>query len=345
MEERIVVIGASAGGVEALSQVIGALPSDFPAAICIVLHIPAESPSLLSMILDRRSALHVKDGEDGDALRPGTAYVAPPDHHLVVGRDGTLRATRGPRENRHRPALDPLFRSAARAYGSRAIGVVLTGNLDDGTAGLMAIKQQGGFTIVQDPADAMFPDMPRNALEHTNPNVVAPLDQIAAAIMTAVHEKPKIPGLQPADTRRLDIETLMAEMDHDAMHEDDRPGVPSPWSCPDCGGVMWQIDEDQYSRFRCRVGHAYSPESILGAQADQFEEAMWTAMKTLEESARLAQRLSRSEGLRGHEWMARRFADREREARERVEIIRQVLARGMTLPPSHADVQEEVSGD
>ncbi|HEX9982585.1 MAG TPA: chemotaxis protein CheB [Thermoanaerobaculia bacterium] len=335
-DKRIVVIGASAGGVEALTQIIRSLPADFAAPLCVVLHIPPESPSLLSTILGRQKTLKVKDGENGDVLRPGIVYVAPPDHHLVVGKDYTLRASRGPKENRHRPAIDPLFRSAAVAYGTGAIGVVLTGNLDDGTAGLMAIKQQGGTIIVQDPQDAMYPDMPRNALEHTKAAHCVPLSGIPALLVEVLNEPPKEAEPVGAKADQLDMEARMAELDPEALQVDERPGTPSPWSCPDCGGVMWEIQEDQdYVRFRCRVGHAYSPESMLGAHSLQLEEALWTAMKTLEESARLARRLADSERRRGHEWMARRFDEREEEARSRVEVIRRFISQDLAKPISH----------
>jgi two-component system chemotaxis response regulator CheB len=335
-DKRIVVIGASAGGVEALTQIIRSLPAEFPAPVCIVLHIPPESPSLLATILGRQRTLEVKDGATGDELRPGTVYVAPPDHHLIVGRDYTLRASRGPKENRHRPAIDPLFRSAAVAYGTGAIGVVLTGNLDDGTAGLMAIEQRGGLAIVQDPQEAMYPDMPRNALEHTSSARSVPLAAIPALLVELLEEPRKESAPPATKPDQLDMEARMAELDPYALEPDERPGTPSPWSCPDCGGVMWEIQEEpNYVRFRCRVGHAYSPESMLGAQSLQLEEALWTAMKTLEESARLAHRLADSERKRGHDWMARRFDEREQEARARVEVIRRFISQDLAQPISH----------
>lgn len=336
----MVVIGASAGGVEALSRLVRNLPADFPAAVCIVLHIAPSSPSLLPHILGRQRTLPVRSAEEGERYEPGTVYVAPPDHHLVIGEGGILRVVHGPRENRHRPAVDPLFRSAALHFGNRAVGVILSGTLDDGTAGLRAIKQRGGIAVVQDPKDALYPGMPLNAIEHVHVDHVLPLELIALKLVEIVSQEPP---RYPPDERDDDLiaETRIASLEADALQDDDRPGKPSPFSCPDCGGVLWELAEGDYVRFRCRVGHAYSPETMIGAQDDVLEEALWTAMKTLEESARLSAQLARNESQRGHDWMARRFQDKERDARERVEVIRRFLLRGET----HVSSEEQaVSG-
>ena len=324
----MVVIGASAGGVDALMNLARQLPPDFPAPICIVLHIPPDSPSLLAHILAREGALPAKEAEDGERYRNGTIYVAPPDKHLLIAKDGKLRTVRGPRENRHRPSVDPLFRSAAAILGENAVGVILTGALDDGTAGLLAIKKRNGIAIVQDPGDALYPAMPASAVEHVDADYILPLSDIARQLTLTVNEPRRVTP-DPPDSQML-MEVRMAELEADALHDDQRPGQPSPYSCPDCGGVMWEIPDGEYMRYRCRVGHAYSPESMLGAQSDVLEEALWTAAKTLEESARLSQRLARAERARGHEWLAKRFESKEKEARERVEVIRRFLLKNDT---------------
>src|SRR4051812_33720969 len=321
---RIVVVGASAGGVEALSELVSGLPSDFAAPMLIVLHIPAESPSLLARILERRCALPVMTAENGMRAEPGNVYVAPPDRHLLVDDDGTLQTPRGPRENSHRPAVDPLFRSAAVAYGANAIGVVLTGTRDDGTSGLNAIKQCGGIAVVQDPNDAAFPSMPKNALEHVQVDHVAAMHEIAPLLVRLVNEQPKADVVN-ADFQQLQNEKRIAAMTSESLQEDDRPGKPSPFSCPDCGGVLWEIDENDLTRYRCRVGHAFSPDSMVGAVDHALETALWTALKTLEESARLSRRLADNEAGRGHTWLVKRFRDRENEARNRAEVIRRFL--------------------
>jgi two-component system chemotaxis response regulator CheB len=332
-KRKIVAIGASAGGVEALTTIIGSLPADFPAPIAVVMHIPAESPSFLPAILSRRGALQAKHAEDGETLRNGVVYVAPPDRHILIDPDLTVRTPRGPRENRHRPAVDPLFRSAALAFGSHAIGTVLSGNLDDGTAGLIAIKKCGGIAIVQDPDEAMYPGMPQNAIEHVDVDHVLPLSLIGEQLVRSVNEdRPAVIIEEP----QMVLEKKIAEFTAEGLQGDERPGAPSPFSCPDCGGVLWQIDDDNFVRYRCRVGHAFSPETMLSAQGEVLEEAMMTALKTLEESARLANRLFLNEKSRGHDWIAKRFAEREREARDRAEIIRKFIASNNSTVPVEA---------
>jgi two-component system chemotaxis response regulator CheB len=331
--ERIVVIGASAGGVEALTAIVRDLPATLAAPVCIVLHVPPDSPSLLPVILARRASLEVVAAADGAKIKPGTIYVAQPDRHLIID-DGVIRLARGPRENRHRPAVDVLFRSAALAYGSGAIGVVLTGSLDDGTAGLQAIKQRGGIAIVQDPDDAIYPSMPLSAIEHVEADAIVPLSDVAAAIAAAVASPVPARRASPHDAE-LEMEKRIASMDREAMAADERPGTPSAYSCPDCGGVLWELSHEGYVRYRCRVGHALSPEWLLGAQDEKVEEALWMAIKTLDERSRLSQRLGAAERERGHVWMARRFEDQEAEARKQADVIRRFLASSQTDVPIH----------
>lgn len=323
---KIVVIGASAGGIEALKELVRGLRPDFGAPILLVLHIPADSPSLLAKILARSGTVRTKTAEDGERAENGVIYVAPPDRHLIVEADGTLYTPRGPRENRSRPSVDPLFRSAALAYGPHAIGVILSGALDDGTAGLLAIQRRGGITIVQDPDDAAYAGMPKSAIANVNVDYVLPVRSIAAQLETSIKDESRIAREGGSEVKQMELEKKISQMDSKALRGDERPGKPSAFSCPDCGGVLWEIDEGKFARFRCRVGHAYSPETMLAAQSDVLEEAMWTAMKTLEESARLSKRLAAAERERDHEWMAERFDEKESEARDHADIIRRFLA-------------------
>jgi two-component system chemotaxis response regulator CheB len=264
----IVVLGASAGGVEALRAVVGGLPEDLSAAILLVLHIPRSSESALAKILARGCALPVANASDGEQVRKGRIYVAPPDYHLLV-LDGRVRLSRGPAENGHRPAIDPLFRSVARAYGPRAIGVVLSGSRDDGSAGLAAIARRGGLTVVQDPEEAIYPSMPIAALNSVNVDYVRPavkigplLDEITRDEMTM----DDLPGEDPA----LTAEVAMAE--NGSLTADEGLEEPAGFGCPACGGSLFDVGDDAgIKRYRCRVGHAWSPESLLEEQANALE--------------------------------------------------------------------------
>ncbi len=320
----IIVVGASAGGVEALVKMVGQLPANLPAAVCVVLHIPAQSPSLLSEILNRAGPLPASQPGDSEEIRHGHIYVAAPDHHLLIER-GRMRQVRGPKENRHRPAIDPLFRSAAYAYGPRVVGVILTGSLDDGTAGLLAVKRCGGLAVVQDPKEAMYPSMPGSALAHVQVDYCLPLNRMGAVLAQLAHKQVEDEGTYPVPND-LEQETRYTSMDdQDTLDSNERIGRPSPFSCPDCGGVLWEVQDGELLHFRCRVGHAFSVESVLAAQSEQLETALWAALKTLEESASLSRRLARQAHGRGQDWLARNFEEKVREAEQRAITIRQVL--------------------
>jgi two-component system, chemotaxis family, protein-glutamate methylesterase/glutaminase len=265
-DHDIVVVGASAGGVEALVGLAASLPAGLPAAVFVVLHVPSTGTSALPDILSRHGRLPASHVNDGEPIEHGRIYVAPPDHHLLV-RTGHLHLARGPRENGHRPAVDPLFRSAAREYATRVVGVVLSGALDDGTAGLVAIKSRGGVTVVQDPEDALYPGMPGNALEHIDVDHVLPAAAMGALLARLALEPASAPpGPAPTDMK---VEVEVEGFSMEAM-EGEHPGEPSGFSCPDCNGVLWGIDDGGLQRFRCRVGHAWSPESLLTRQSESW---------------------------------------------------------------------------
>ena len=345
-QQHIVVIGASAGGIEALLHIVEKLPPDFPAPIFVTVHIPPDAPSLLPQILTRRGQLTAKHAEDGEHYKPGVIYVAPPDYHLLInrnGRNGTLRVVRGPRGNRHRPAIDPLFRSAAAAAGTHVIGVILSGNLDDGTAGLLAIKERGGVAVVQDPSEAMHASMPQSAIENVPVDHIVRLREIPRKLSELVAAETRSADLTGKVPEVMDMENRIAAMDDRTMQEDDRPGRPSAFSCPDCGGVLWEINDGDYIRFRCRVGHAFSPESMLAGQNEVLEQALWAALKTLEETARMSNRLAATERGRGHGWMAARFEEREKDARQRADAIRKFLMSATSeVPQVDAELEAEV---
>lgn len=348
--QDIIVIGASAGGVEALSALVRALPADLPAAVFIVLHVPAYGNSVLPDILNRAKTLPARHPQDNEAILPGRIYVAPPDHHLLV-KPGRVRVLRGPSENGHRPAVDPLFRTAARAYGRRVAGVILSGTLDDGTAGLVAVKMRGGVAVVQNPDEAMFNGMPRSAVENVDCDWVVPLAEIGPTLVRLA-TTPLVPltPSEEAEATLLDAmkrETDIIEMDPQAMQQDERPGTPSPFSCPECGGVLLELKDNgqpDFFRFRCRTGHAYSPDSLIAEQSEALEEALWAALRALEESAVLARRLFERARARGHSFAAARFAEQADDNDARAATVRQALLREQHIGVSTAPVVAEGNG-
>lgn len=322
MRRNVIVIGASAGGVEALRTLVAALPADLPAAVLVVLHVPSYGGSVLPAILQRSGPLTARHPDGTEPLTDGEIIVAPPDHHLVV--DGShIRLARGPRENGHRPAIDVLFRSAARAAGARVIGVVLSGVLDDGTAGLSAITAQGGIAVVQEPQDAMYPGMPLHAIEHVAVEHVATADQLGQLLAQLCKEE--VPDVERPTPDLMEIETDLAMMDDEAMSQHDRPGRPSGFSCPDCNGVLWEIHDGNLVRYRCRVGHAWSSESLFGEQAQQLEAALWMALRGLEEKAALARTMGERAQERNSPLTAVRFSEQADEASRAASLIRSML--------------------
>ncbi len=321
----IIVVGGSAGGVDALQQVVAGLPADLPAAVFVVVHVPPHGPSALPRVLSRAGRLRAVHPHDGQSITPGTIYVAPPDYHLVV-KPGHVRLTRGPRENRHRPAADALFRTAARSYGRRVVGVVLSGALDDGTAGLLAVKEAGGVAVVQDPADALYDGMPRSALEHVPVDHALPAAELPALLARLATEPlPEPDGGDPPLPPGAEQEADMAELEPGATHDPHRSGTPSVFGCPECGGVLWELHGNDLLRFRCRVGHAWSADSLVAEQADGLEAALWSALRALEEQAALAERIADRARNRGHDIAVHKFDGQVREAREHAELIRKVL--------------------
>lgn len=319
---RLVVVGASAGGVDPLKTILGELPGDLPVAVAVVLHIPATG-SRLPEILNRHAEMRAAHAAAGEPIVAGRIYVAPPDHHLVV-RDGTWGVVRGPREHGLRPAIDPLFRSAAAAYGSDVVAVVLSGSGEDGTAGAAAVSSRGGCVIVQDPDEAPFPRMPETAIARDHPDRVMPVDRIAAAIVEAVRQFPREANVSENGRDAMKLETSFAELDRETLELLEPLGAPSAFSCPACGGVLWEVD-DGLHRFRCRVGHAYNDESALTADSEEIDKALWAAFRALHERADLASRAARRVRDRGGGTSARRLESQAREALDQAELVRTIL--------------------
>jgi two-component system chemotaxis response regulator CheB len=326
-----IVVGASAGGVEAIRELVAGLPADLAASVLVVLHTPPTAVNALASILARSTPLTVRAVEENDRLLPGTVHVARPNYHLVV-LDGHMILTRGPRENGHRPAVDVLFRSAARALGPRVIGVVLSGTLDDGSAGLVAIRSRGGIGVVQAPDDAQHPGMPGNAIRAATPEYVVPVAEMPEVLKHLVGAEVGEPDPEAPHLMRAEI--ALAEMQPAAMHAVDRPGVAAGLSCPDCHGPLFQIDENGYLRYRCRVGHAWSAESLLAESDAALEGALWMALRSLEEKAALAQTMADRAGGRGQNMSAQRFQEQSDEAHRAAELIRRMLLSGAGAAPS-----------
>jgi len=320
----VIVLGASAGGVLALSEVIGSLPADLPAAVFAVLHVSPHAPSALPRILSRAGALpalHPRNGEE--EIRPGQVYLAPPDRHLAI-EDGHVKTTREASENGYRPAVDVLFRTAARYYGPRVVGVVLTGNLDDGTAGLAEIKERGGVAVVQDPEEADHPGMPTNAILHVPVDHILPMAAIGALLDRLARE----PVSQEALAA---FEEVYLMSTREAKKEDldgERGGVPSAFTCPECGGALFEKPGQEPLHFRCRTGHAYSPETLGAKQSDTLENALWAALRSLEEQGALARRMEKRLGEIGGR-SSERYAERAREAEKHAELLREILRKGI----------------
>ena len=318
----VIAVGASAGGVEALQRFAASLPADLPACVLVVLHVPATGHSALPAILDRAGPLPARQAADGDELRPGEILVASPDLHLVV-LDGRVALTRGPQENGHRPAVDVLFRSAARALGPHVAAVVLSGALDDGAAGAVAVTERGGLCLVQDLEEALYDGMPRSTLvavgsakECKVAEMPSMLEDWARTLDDASIDVPSV---------LLEMETDMAELDPAAMHRSERPGTPAGFGCPDCAGALYEIEEGGLRRFRCRVGHAWSPESLLARQTIAMESALWMALRSLEDRAALNSEMAIRAEEEGRRMASLRFQEAAAEAHRAAEMVRSLV--------------------
>ncbi|MBO9513606.1 MAG: chemotaxis protein CheB [Variovorax sp.] len=282
-----VVIGASSGGVAALLELVAALPPRFGAVVLVVQHIGA-NPSVLPELMRSRGPNPAVHARDGDVPRPGTLYVAPPDHHMLLERDA-IRLVRSARENHARPAIDPLFRSAALHWGPRVIGVILSGQLDDGTAGLQAIKECGGRAIVQDPGTAVEPSMPRSALANVAVDLCLPLAGIAPALVRMVAAPPPDATGTASELVRREVQINQGK---ETMENLLHLGRPSGLTCPDCGGALFELDGTRPVRFRCHTGHAFSAHSLAQAQGEVTEQALRSGVRALQEKEMLLRRLA-----------------------------------------------------
>jgi two-component system, chemotaxis family, protein-glutamate methylesterase/glutaminase len=333
---NVIVVGASAGGVPALTQFVADLPAELDAAVFIVLHASAESPRLLADILARKSALPVRYAVDGDPIVGGEIRVAVPDFHLLL-EPAFMRVVHGPKENLSRPSADPLFRSAAWSFGPAVIGIIMSGMLSDGTAGLWAIKSCSGTTIVQDPNDAIYPDMPRNAIQSVPIDHCVPSSGIGGLVARLVNERAhgelaweRDPGMR--------IETKFATMQTRAgdLSVMDRIGKLSALTCPACKGSLWEIDDAHVLRFRCHTGHAFSAEALDGAQRERIEDAVYTAIAALEEDVQFSGVLEKRFGDRDQTHLAAQYRMKAEKSRQSAEALRALLVRRQTAGEADA---------
>ncbi len=319
----ILAIGTSAGGVDALLFLTARLPADFPAAVVVTIHLPSYLPSSLDEILQRGSSLPVGFASEGETIRKGRIYLAPPDRHFLIV-DGRAVLGQGPRENNSRPAIDPMMRSVAACCGPHAAGVLLTGTLNDGASGLWALDQCGGVTVVQDPSDAAFPDMPTNALNRLRPDHVIGLAAMPK-LLTSLALQPAGEPVPVPESIRFEIE--IARGRNSSIEEMDRLGRRSAFACPECHGVMWEIDEGELVRYRCHVGHTYTAELMSLAFDDNLRRGLASALRALEERRTLAQNLERQATRNGKPMLAASWSRRAEEFEKELDVIRRALRR------------------
>jgi two-component system chemotaxis response regulator CheB len=333
---NIIVVGTSAGGLEALDALIGQLPIDLRASVFIVQHMaPQNSGEALLRRLSRHKAFEPRLARNGDPFKPGRIYIAPPDNHLLLKKD-TVLVTKGARENRNRPGIDPLFRSAAVTHGSRVIGVVLTGMLDDGTAGLIAIKKCGGVTVVQDPKDAAYSGMPQSALDNLDVDHCVPIAAMGQLLATLVSEPHGKNRAVPADVR---TEAVIAERVLSDIAQVNGLGKQVPYNCPNCGGVLWEMNVPRKKRYRCHTGHSFTRAALLTSQSEKIEEMLWISLRMFEERKNLLNSMTKRAG---REKGKTSVHQRAKETQGFIDRIRAMLL--APAPQSSADTLTRVKG-
>ena len=322
---HLVVVGGSAGSVDALIKLVGALPADFPAAVLIAMHVDPDARSMLPRILTRAGPLQAEHARDGEQIEAGRIYIAPPDQHLLV-TEGHIHLSRGPRDNGHRPAVDPLFRSAAHSFGSRVTAVVLSGGADDGAAGLVTVKKHGGVAVAQDPHQAQHPSMPGSAIDTGLVDAVLDVSDIWQLLVArTTNPSPGSSGPGEPDepeTRRK-------------LPADEPAGRPSSYTCPECHGPLYEVEDRRFQRDRCRIGHAWSPRSVKADQAKAVEDVLWTAVRALEERQALLVDITQRLRRRGSESVAGRMEAEAAEAQAGLDQIRNLLAQGSLTALDH----------
>jgi len=325
--QDIIVIGGSAGGLEALTTILSSLPSSLNASLFVVLHTSPQSGGGLPQVLERSCLLPVAFAADNEAIDRRRVYVASPDHHLTLA-DGEVSVTRGPRENGFRPAVDPLFRSAAKYFGSRAVGVLLSGAMDDGTFGLMAIKEAGGTVIVQHPYEAFVPSMPLSAIQNVEVDHIVRTVEIPALLMKASEGELRTVGRSGTrrDSLKRDADPTNRDIDLSRVPPDAIPEPPSKFVCPACGGSLWEVSEGGLIRYRCHTGHGFTPQTLLAAQNGNLERALWSAIRVLSERSAMHRQLAHRTADRGMSTSAEKYQERAAQEEKHANVIRDMLA-------------------
>jgi two-component system chemotaxis response regulator CheB len=321
----IIVIGASAGGTAALFRLIEQFPPDLPAAAFAVMHTGVRADGRLVKVLNQTGTMTARVAEDNDAIENGTVYCAPPDHHLLV-KEGRVRVTRGPRENLWRPAIDPLFRSAAVAYGNRVIGIVLTGMLDDGTAGLLAVKRCGGVTIVQDLDESEYSEMPETALANVEVDHCVCLREMGELVERLVREEPPT---GPPVPQELELEAEIAETGRTDETVENKLGSPTPHICPECGGPLWEHPSGTFQRFRCRVGHAFGVRSLFSRDGEALESTLWAAVRLFQQRGNISAAMAEREREAGRPRSAEHYEANAAEAKDHARVLRDLVMGGL----------------
>jgi two-component system, chemotaxis family, protein-glutamate methylesterase/glutaminase len=315
---KLIVVGASAGGMAALKTLVAQFPKNFPAPVFIVNHMSADnSGEVLVRVLNDSGSLACEHAKNEQEFKKGHIYLAPSDQHMLIVK-GKILITKGARENRSRPAIDPLFRSAAVAYGNRVIGIILTGYLDDGTSGMMAIKRCGGVCIAQDPEDAEYPDMPKSVIANVGADYCVPVAQMGALLSDLLGRKPEANKKPPDD---IVIEAKIAQRVLSDLSVVEALGDQVPYNCPDCGGVLWQVTEGKLLRYRCHTGHAFTAPALLAQQTAKIEETLWVALRMFEERQNLLITLSKKEEKRS----ASSITQRAKDSQVHIDRIRAML--------------------
>jgi two-component system, chemotaxis family, protein-glutamate methylesterase/glutaminase len=325
VKRNIIVIGASSGGFEAIKRLVSGLPADLAAPIFIVWHMSPDVVGILPDVINRFKTLPAANAVDRDTVIDGRIYVAPPDHHLLLER-GNVRLSRGPKENRFRPAIDPLFRSAAYTFGPRVIGVILSGALDDGSAGMWTIKKYGGLAVVQDPVDAQVASMPESVMQTVKVDHVVPIKDMAALLTRLVREDVPEEDNRNGEDIRTETEIRIAMEDNPLENNMMKFGELSPYTCPECHGVLTALREGGRMRFRCHTGHGFSADSLLVAVTENIEDNLWNAVRNIQESVILLNHMGDHFSEVNKPKLAAMYFTKAKEAEARATLVREAVS-------------------